>query len=191
MGKKEIQKKIDTVKLQIKNNARDSHFTEKLLDELLSLKGQIDVEPLDFNVGKRTDSFDGGSYEIVKTTEGAYFKVRGGMMVFARPNMTSLYEALVAVIENKEAYEKMEGEDKDNYEMLLSSITCVLSAPMYAFSDQNFTFKLATMVVNYLRDLTKEAEEKPLQEETPVDNAAFKDANVAVGELNKIMEDEE
>ena len=46
MDKEVLKERLNEVKNQLRTNAKDVHFFDKLIDEALSLKGQMDVEPM-------------------------------------------------------------------------------------------------------------------------------------------------
>ena len=65
-----------------------------------------------------------------------------------------------------------------------------MNAPRIAFSDQGFTFDLATFLVQYLQKITEEAENAPLQYENAEENSQFEEAMVALEELKNDIEKE-
>lgn len=80
MDKKELKKLIEEVSNQIKANSKDARFADKLIDRLLSLKGQYDVEPAwsHFPVTENDEVIDtGGAYKIIRNNYGVNFHVTG------------------------------------------------------------------------------------------------------------------
>lgn len=191
MENKELKAKLDEVVNKIKTNSKDAHFASSLLDDLLSLKGQMDVKPIDFNLGDRVDDFKGEFFEIVRTTEGAIFRTYGGLLFFVRPNLKSLYDSLVSFIDGKDEYDTMTDEEKERHDLVLTVVSYILTLPMYAFSDADFATKIATEVVAYLNKKYEEAMGEPLQEETPVENAEYEEAEKNLDEIKKELVNDE
>jgi UDP-galactopyranose mutase len=117
--------------------------------------------------------FKGNTFEIQQTETGVLYHCYGGYSIFVTPNNKSLYDTLNSFIEIKENLSSMTAEELNDFDLTVSAISYILNTPLIAFSDQNFTFDLATFIINYLRELTAKADEAPLEHENPNDNAAF------------------
>ena len=57
MDKKILKERLDDLVNQIKTNSKDAHFAKKLIDDLLSVKGQMMVEPTELDCGKKVDEY--------------------------------------------------------------------------------------------------------------------------------------
>ena len=189
MDKKILKERLEDVKKQLRTNAKDVHFFDKLIDEALSLKGQMGVEPLELDCGKKENEFKGNTYSIVLTNKGALYHEYGGYNIFVSPSYTSLYDTLADIVLNKDLYEKAEGEEKERLETTLSAIGYCLSLPKFVFSDADFTFEIATRVVGFIKKQYDELMSKPLQEEDVKKDEQFKEAVLAVEELNNIVKE--
>lgn len=117
--------------------------------------------------------FNGTTFEIQKTETGILYHCYGGFSIFVTPNNKALYETLNSFIELKDSFTSMTAKELDDFDLATTAISYVLNVPLIAFTDQEFTFDLATFVINYLRGLTEKADSAPLEYENPDDNADF------------------
>lgn len=184
--KNELKERLEGLKKQIKINSKDAHWAENALREYESLVGQLKHEPIVLDCGKEVDEWAGETFRITKTTTGIMYHTYGGYSVFCTPNITGLYETLNDLIENKDKYEKLEGEEREIQELELSARAYCLSLPVYAFSDPTFMYKTAEHVIKWLRETSEQLLNVELKEETEEDlnaNQEFRDATLATKEL--------
>lgn len=186
MDKKILKERLADVKKQLRTNAKDVHFFDKLIDEALSLKGQMGVDPIALDCGKEEDEWAGETFRITLTNKGVLYHEYGGYSVFVTPNNAALYEVLSDLVTNKENYAKLEGEQAENFKALLTIIAYNLSIPRISFMDKDFPQEIAIKTMEFLRKMYEEFMEKELQEETPKEDAEFRDATLAVEELNAV-----
>ena len=141
MKRETIERKLKECKEQLKANSKDAHFASNLIDKMLSYKGQLGVEPIEFDCGTPLEGqeFKGETFEIVKTSKGVLYKMYGGYVIFVTPNNKALYETLCDYIDHKDEYEKLEGELKEQFDLNLSAIAYVLNAPLFAFTSPELT----------------------------------------------------
>lgn len=191
MDKKELQKKLNDIKSQIKANSKDTHFADTLINELLTTKARIGVEPIELNVGKRLDALAGKTFEMVKTDRGALYHEYGGYSVFVDNRNTALYETLCDLIDNKEEYNKLEGEEKERLELHIQAVAYCLGVPKICFNDAEFTYDIATRVVQFNRSKYEEAMQQPLQEETVELDREFEDATLALETIKDEIKNEQ
>lgn len=194
MKKEELKSRLEEVKNQIKTNSKDAHFAEKLLDEALSLKGQLSVEPIVLDCGKEEDSVSDETFTITKTNKGVLYHTTGGYSIFATPQCVSLYEELTDVLshlkEEEQGIKAETEEEEKNIEILLSAVSHVLNLPMIAFGDASFMYQVATIVLEYINKTYEDLMNKELQEETPEEDAQFKEATRAVETIAKEIKKE-
>jgi hypothetical protein len=190
MDKKILKERLADVKKQLRTNAKDVHFFDKLIDEALSLKGQMGVDPIALDCGKEEDEWTGETFRITLTNKGVLYHEYGGYSVFVTPNNAALYEVLSDLVVNKDEYAKLEGEKKENFEALLTIIAYNLSLPRISFMDRDFPQELAIRTMEFLRKMYDDLMNKELQEETPKEDAEFKDATMAIEELKESLDDE-
>jgi hypothetical protein len=189
MKKEELKSRLEEVKNQIKTNSKDAHFAEKLIDEALSLKGQLSVEPVLLDCGKEEYSVSDENFTITKTNKGMLYHTTGGYSIFATPQCISLHEELLSVLtllkEEEQGIKADTVEEEENIELLIRAISHVLNIPMIAFGDHAFMYQIATLVVEYINKTYEELMNKELQEETIEEDAAFKEATLAVYNIAK------
>lgn len=189
-NKDELSKSLKEVKAQIKANSKDAHFAESLVDKLLAIKSEMSVEPIELNVGKRIDGWKGETFEIVKTDRGCLYHEYGGYSIFVTfDNNTALYRTLCDYVDNRRVYETLEEEEKERYELTLQAVAYCLSVPKFCFTDAEFTFDLASMVVKFLREQYEKYIDEPLQEETIKEDKEFEQAVKAVENIKDIVKE--
>lgn len=186
MDKKILKERLADVKKQLRTNAKDVHFFDKLIDEALSLKGQMGVDPIALDCGKEEDEWAGETFRITLTNKGVLYHEYGGYSVFVTPNNAALYEVLSDLVTNKENYAKLEGEQAENFKALLTIIAYNLSIPRISFMDEDFPQEIAIRTMQFLQKMYEDLTSKELQEETPKEDAGFRDATLAVEELNAV-----
>lgn len=191
MDKKVLQERLNEVKNQLRTNAKDVHFFDKLIDEALSLKGQMGVDPIALDCGKEEDEWRGETFRITITNKGVIYHEYGGYSVFVTPNNEALYSVLVDLVENKEKYAKLEGEEAENFSALLTIIAYNLSLPRISFMDREFPQEIAIRTMEFIRKMYDDLMNKELQEETPKEDAAFREATEALEGLKESVDVEE
>ena len=191
MDKEVLKERLNEVKNQLRTNAKDVHFFDKLIDEALSLKGQMGVDPIALDCGKEEDEWRGETFRITITNKGVIYHEYGGYSVFVTPNNEALYSVLVDLVENKEKYAKLEGEEAENFSALLTIIAYNLSLPRISFMDREFPQEIAIRTMEFIRKMYDDLMNKELQEETPIEDAAFREATEALEGLKESVDVEE
>lgn len=191
MDKKILKERLDDLVKQIKVNSKDAHFADKLIGDLLSVKGQMGVEPIALDCGKEVDEWRGETFRITLTDRGVLYHEYGGYSVFVTPNNIALYDVLADLVENKEEYAELEGEKKENFESLLAIIAYNVSLPRIAFLDKDFPQEIAIKTIEFLRKMYDDLMNKELQDETPKEDAEFKEATLALEDLKQSAKDGE
>jgi hypothetical protein len=181
MEKEELKKDLKEVVAKIKTNSKDQHYADVLIDKLLSIKGQLGIEPtrLYLPMSDIIDSVESKTFriEIFKSGEAIYH-LKGGMDVIVRPNATSLYSYLthIVALQNGHTEEEITDEMRDLIVADLEASSLVLNIPFFAFGDFEFKYKLAEMVVDYLNKLqVEEVDNAELQDPTPVEDSNFEE----------------
>ena len=191
MDKKVLKERLDELVKQIKVNSKDAHFANKLIGDLLSVKGQMGVEPIALDCGKEEDEWRGETFRITLTDKGVLYHEYGGYSVFVTPNNVALYDVLADLVINKDEYATFEGESKENFESLLSIIAYNVSLPRIAFLDKDFPQEIAIKTIEFLRKMYEDLMNKELQDETPKEDAEFKEATLALEDLKEAAKDGE
>ncbi len=190
MDKKILKERLNEIKNQLRTNAKDVHFFDKLIDEALSLKGQMGVDPIALDCGKEVDEWKGETFRITLTDKGVLYHEYGGYSVFVTPNNEALYDVLSDLVVNKGEYAALEGEQKENFESLLTIIAYNLSVPRIAFLDRDFPQEIALKTMEFLRKMYDDLMSKELQEETSKEDEAFKEATLALEDLKASTEED-
>lgn len=178
---------IKELKTKLTSISKDAHFTETMLDELVSLVKAESVEPTELNVGKKIDEFKGETFTIVKTDRGCLYHEYGGYNIFVKPTQTALYTTLVDYVENKDTYFELTGDEKDAFDLNMSAIAYCLSVPKFCFADVEFTYEIATKVIEFLRKVYEKSIDAPLQEETIEKDAEFEQASMALEDIKSAI----
>lgn len=198
-NKEELKKKLDEVRAKIKSNSKDAHFAEVLCDELVSLKGQLSIEPtaLHIPLSDIVDSIDGETFTLAKTKQGLLYHQKNGFDLFIPVNgMTNgLCEQALWLIEMKDKIEEESDGLKDYYEatMLEIAYTFQMIFGMW-MADKDFIEFRMKSISEYIDLITakiKEAENAPLQEETHEENAEFEKTVQAIETLKEEVKREE
>lgn len=189
MDKKILKERLDELARQIKLNSKDAHFADKLIGDLLSVKGQMAIEPLELDCGKKVDEYKGETYRITLTNKGVLYHEYGGYNIFVTPNNKALYETLASIVTDKEENAKAEGETRERLELMMSAVGYCLTLPKIAFADAGFAFEIAIRVIDYIRNRYDELMSEQLQEETPKEDEEFKQASIAIEQLKEEVKD--
>lgn len=150
------------------------------------------VEPILLDCGKAIEGkvFKGETFELTKTNKGILYHVFGGYSIFVTPNNVALYETLDDLIEHQESYNKFEGKEREDFELNLSCIAYILNVPLFSFSSAEFSFSIATQVIQFLQKTYDEAMQQPLQEETVQEDQEFKDAVLGMENIKEALNEE-
>lgn len=187
MDKETLKTKLDEVKAKIKINSKDAHFADMLVEELLSLKGQLGIEPTLVHIPTAdiVSSLKGKTFEMSVTKHGdAIYHVYGGYTIIADgARMKALAGAIADYVVNDDLAKNLDDDEREMYELDMSATAHVLNIPMMAFADRDLKFDLASKIINWMRSKYDEALEQPLQDETPEQNAKFEAATKALEEV--------
>lgn len=187
MNKKEIKAKIDDIKAQIKANSKDAHFAEKLIGDLLSLKGQYEHQPTMVNVAMDDiiGTLEGNTFTIYKTKSGdTGFHLKAGYDIVVRPTVESLNKSLASFVDYQKEMDSLSEKEREWYEQDLIATQFCLTIPMYAFADMDFKYKVANMFADYMLEIqNKLLDNVVLQDETPEENKRFEEATKGLEEI--------
>ena len=150
------------------------------------------VEPIVLDCGKAIEGkvFKGETFELSKTNKGICYHIFGGYSIFVTQNNIALYETLDDLIENQETYNKLTGQERDDFDLHLSALTYVLDVPLFAFANAEFTYEIAEKVVKFLQKTYDDAMAQPLQEEAVQEDQEFKDAVLGLEEVKEALKEE-
>ena len=150
------------------------------------------VEPIVLDCGKAIEGkvFKGQTFELTKTNKGICYHCFGGYSIFVTPNNIALYETLNDLIENQETYNKLTGQEREDFDLNLSCIAYILNVPLFSFSSAEFSFSIATQVIQFLQKTYDDAMKEPLKDETPVEDLQFKEAVLGLEEVKEALKEE-
>lgn len=143
------------------------------------------MEEKRLSLGKELGRFEGETFFIAEHEFGALYHVYNSMEIAVNMSQTSLYETLIDLVRNKDVYEKLEGEEKENFELSMSAMIYILNCPLYSFSSIEFTFSVAETIIKQLRLIYEKAMSADLQEETKEEDKLFENAAKAIDMLKK------
>ena len=186
-NKKQVLSEIENIINQIKTNSKDAKFADKLIDKLLSLKGQYDVEPTRLYVPEKNviKEYDNDNLRIVKCKDCIIWQHKGGFTFIVKPTMRALYEYIDGMLAMKDNYESLSDDLRQLYEASYFGMSLILQAPMFAVADDEFFVELATFVGDGAKKVYDKLLNQPLQEETPIENAEFETKMEVANELLK------
>lgn len=191
MDKNVLKERLDEVKNNLITNSKDAHWAKNAIDELLSLKGQLEHEPtlVYLPVKDVENKLEGGTFEMSIMKDGtAVYHTYGGLTVVAKPNLTSLAGTIAEYVGSQDYVATLNEEEKELFDLDLSAFGYIMSLPMFAFSNKEFTYSIASNIVEFLRKSADELLNEDLHEETEEDvemNERFKDASLALEEMKE------
>ena len=186
-----LKERFNEVKNQILSNSKDAHWAKNAIDELVSLKGQLDHEPTIVYLPTKDveKQFKGETYEMSIMKDGtAVYHTYGGYTVVAKPNLTSLAGTIEEYVNSQDYVLELNDEEKENLQLSLSAFSYIMSLPTFAFSDLAFTYDIAGSIVSFLREKSETLLNEELKDETREDteaNEQFRDASIAIQEMQK------
>lgn len=180
MDKKELKAKLEEVKAKIKTNSKDAHFAEALVNEIISLKGQMMIEPTRVHIEERDvdNTFRGDTFEMYRTKKGdAVFHTFGGLTIIADPRLISLNGTISTIIDatHTGVMQGLTEEEKEQFLLDVSATAHLLNLPTFIFSDLDFKYEIARRTTEFIRSAYEQAMEAPLQEETPDEDRIFEE----------------
>ena len=128
-------------------------------------------------LGKELGRFDGKTFYIAEHEYGVLYHVYNSMDLIVRPSQTATYSTLVDLIHSQDIVANYDKEEMEMYESYISAVA-------------EFMFNTAKSAIDFLYKLQKEAEDAPLQEETPKENEEFKNAALAIETIKEAAKEE-
>lgn len=193
MDKKELKDKLEELKKQIKANSKDAHYADTLISEFMSVHGQLKHEPtlVHIPLDSVVDSAESDTFTMSVTKDSkAVYHTRGGYTVIADATYHSLFDTIQASVEYLNGKIELDEDGKEIMENDVLATTYVLNLPMFAMGDYEFKYKLTTDTIEYLKSKFEEAENAELQEETPEENRAFKEAVEGLETVREALNEE-
>ena len=175
MEKQELKNKIEEVVNQIKTNSKDAKFADSLIDKLLSLKGQLDVEPMRFGIPEKDviKEYDNDSIRFVRCKGYIAFQAKGGFSVFVSPRMSALYQHLEGLLDMKDNFDNLTEEQKEGYDTSYLYTSILMQIMLFAVFDAKMFADLSNDVMKRYEEFLDRYKNIPLQDETYKENAEF------------------
>ena len=191
MDKKVLKERLNEVKNQLRTNAKDVHFFDKLIDEALSLKGQMGVEPMLAYVREEDviDRLDGNTYEMAYTNTKSVYRLKGGLTIIADSH-TGLGGQIANYVETIKNMDILKEEQKEIFEMDLNTSIFIYNAPLFTANDVEFRYQLGEAILNYFNKKSQELSNVELQEETPEEDREFYATLKAIETIEELNKEE-
>lgn len=166
MERETLKLRLSETRNKLKSICSDAHYAESLISDLISLKGQLDHVPAveHVKVDDIIDDHQGDVFYVAKLRgERMLYKVYGGYTIICDSRQRALYETIEGVLMEAKSDD---AESNEDVKVALSAIGYVLCAPMYAFSDETLTFKIAATIVEHIANIQTEAENSELKDDS-------------------------
>lgn len=190
MNKTELKKKLEETKAKLKTNSKDQHFADALISDLLSIKGQLDHEPTLAHIplSDVEAQLKGDTFEMSITKSGdAVYHTYGGYTIIASPRLASLNGTIKSYVLGQEYLSDLTEDERNIYDLNLSATNQLLSAPAYAFCDEDLAFDISKLIIEWVKKSYDELMSKPLQPENGDTQVKWEDATKAVDDISKTL----
>ena len=186
-NRKQVLSEIENTINQIKTNSKDAKFADKLIDKLLSLKGQYDVEPTRLYVPEKNviKEYDNDNLRIVKCKDCIIWQQKGGHIVVVYPTMRAEYEFLEGMLDLKDNYDKLSDDMKAVYDGAYFGYSILSQLPTIMVTNDKWFARASILASWGVARFVKEQLDEPLHEETPIENAEFETKMEVTNELLK------
>lgn len=178
----ELEKAMNEKIAKLKALCNDAHYSDKLINDILLIKAQLDIEPTYIHIPTKSVAKDEsgkdmeynfGHFSLIKTKTCIIFGMNGfKLLVF--PWIQTLYQHLEGLMYWHSVYEKLTEEEKENYYSLLNATMVILMNPATCFSDDEYWLKQSTYLTKMQNELFTRLLETPLQDEDVVANEQFR-----------------
>ena len=197
----DLNKGLKKVISQIKGNSKDAKFADKLIEQLLSIKGQLDVKPVELIVESDTVLYRHhyGNYELIKT-ENEYIYATTGYRIIVKPyslegdaeKHIGLYHWFNVIMQYQEHLDngkKLNKQEQEIFDSMLFALDAICKTPLIAFISENCLSDVVGRVSQELVEKVKEAA-KNLPKDDDTTNQKFKEQMLANEKLKEQLEKE-
>ena len=173
MDKEKIKTEIDEITSNIVDLSTDKDLTEKLISDVLSLKGQYDVEPMRIHVREKDviKEYDMDNVRVIRCRNCFIWQFKGGYEVIVKSRMTSLYDFMDGLFDLKERYNDLDESMKNVYDASFFGISTFLLLPLYGVTDDKFFHDTSIYLSDNLEKLFGKLINTPLKAATKEDDA--------------------
>lgn len=187
-----MKQRLEETKVKLKSICKDAHFADELISSLLSIKGQLEHEPTIEHIlaSSVVDDFQDKGMYIARLDDGRLlYKLYGGYTIICDARMKSLYDTINGILDIATGVDEVDPEIKEDVDLALSVIGYVLSAPIYAFTDESLATKIATDVIEYLANVQLESESQELSPDDDLKNYEMVEmTNYVDSKLKEVVE---
>ena len=182
---------FESIITQIIDLSNDGNHTRKLVDKLISLKGQMDVEPTLVYIPKKEviKEYDNDNIIIYRCKTCIIWKHKGGHVNVVYPTMRTEYKFLTQLLDMKDEYDNLPLDLRNVYDASYFGCSLINTLPIVSYGSEKTFYEAATLVGDFIERVVKEAMDKPLGEETPIQDAEFEIKRNAENELFKDVEE--
>jgi hypothetical protein len=200
MEKQELKKQLEEQIILLKGQCKDAHYFDTLIDKILSLKGQIDVEPmlLYFQSTPNDKIVQNKNFRIIRNETGSCVQIDGsGLVLDADNNKCTIYFKHLfekmdimfkSVFDKKEAIDNGDTSEKamTEYCLWLDATIDMISAPILASANGKDTLLLVQMkhyMIDRYNQMFEEASKQDVVIESGSDLVDFRDKIDFIEEL--------
>lgn len=171
-----LKKKLQEKTKQLVGISKDAHFAETLIEEILTLKAQLDVEATEFCVRSKDvlEEYDLDSVKFTICNNGIVFHAKSGYTTFIEPRCKALFGELLEIIREKKRINSLSDDEKseldeeqiDAIEQTFAAWVHILEMPVASSISPIILFKVATEFLKVFNEETTRILETPLAAET-------------------------
>lgn len=186
--------KIEEIKTLIKNNSKDVHYAQKLINELISLQKQLTHQPTVVNIplDDIIKSYKGDGWEMLYSKDNsAIYRTTGGYTLICKSVFNVLNQTISEVIDymNGNINVDLTDDQKKAMETDIALNTAVLNLPLLATADLDFKLALIRELENYIDKLQEQISNSELPNETE-DDELFKDYVLGTETIKQKIDEE-
>lgn len=194
-NREDLKKKLDEKINKIKGLFFDSYFGNKLLNEILSIKSQLDIEPtivhipvssIDKKENGENKVYDFGHFNWIKTKSEIIVSILGYKQII-KPYTNTLYGQMLYLMTMIDKKDELSEEEVNNLDLLVNATMTILLAPSTCFSKDSYWIDLATYITKLQNDMYEELMETPLSEEDEEANEKFRQEIEMAEDIKKFL----
>ena len=185
-NRENLQKTFKSKIQKLKVLCNDAHHAEKLINDIISIKGQLDIKPtlVYLQIDDIVKEYDFGHFKLILMKNCIVVKVAGFEMV-VYPMQQTLYGQLKFIINTHENNSELSDEEKDTFSVFFNATMSIIMTPLICFCDDKFWLDIATYIAQKQNDFFIEKLETPLQDETPEEDTEFNNVVSAIEYFKK------
>lgn len=181
-----LQKTFKSKIQKLKMLCNDVHHAEKLINDIISIKGQLDIKPtlVYLQIDDIVKEYDFGHFKLILMKNCIVVKLAGFEMV-VHPMQQTLYGQLKFIINTHENNSELSDEEKDAFSVFFNATMSIIMTPLICFCNDKFWLDIATYIAKKQNDFFTEILETPLQDETPEEDTEFNNVVSAIEDFKK------